>query len=320
LNILSIIVFIPLQILFVPLAVIGALLVFYKQVIVSRKLALSLTAIEVVNGRWTMHVFGLRKDEATAKLAKVLPNTSLTGLWACLFPLWVKAKISGRHSIYPRVPEPGSETLADLITARTLYIDRIIERGIESAEQFVVLGAGYDTRAYGELQKQGISFFELDQPAVQNHKIACLDAAGINRDHVSYVSVEFGKDSIVDKLIESGFNTAKQTVFLWEGVTLYLSEEDVRKTLREIRDATGPGSVIIVDIYADRIVGWANKGYMKKTLDQTDEGLNFSLDLSADYEKVLAEFVESESLSIGEAVFMGSSNKQGPFVVVAELK
>ncbi len=53
LSALSWIVYNPLQILFIPIAIVGALLVVYKQIVVSKRLDLSLTAIEVINGRWT---------------------------------------------------------------------------------------------------------------------------------------------------------------------------------------------------------------------------------------------------------------------------
>jgi len=138
-NILSWIIYVPLQIIFLPLVILGAMHVAYRQIVVSKKLGLSMTAIEVINGRWTMHIFGMRNDEATASLAAALPNTSLFGLWLSLSPLWVKYKVSGRVAVYPRVPELGSESIVDLVVARTLYFDRVIERAME---QVSVVGNG----------------------------------------------------------------------------------------------------------------------------------------------------------------------------------
>ena len=54
-------------------------------------------------------------------------------------------------------------------------------------------------------------------------------------------------------------------------------------------------------------------------LQYTDEGFGFSLDLSEEHESRLNDFVRSESFEPGEATFLGSSGKKGPFVVVAEL-
>ena len=93
-KLFSFIIFIPLQIAFIPLMKVGILLTAYKQIIVSKRLGVSQTAIEIINGRWTMHIFGLRQDNATAALMAVLPNTSRFGLWLVLLPLWVQARLA----------------------------------------------------------------------------------------------------------------------------------------------------------------------------------------------------------------------------------
>ena len=89
-NFICFLIFIPLQILFLPLGLFGVILTAYKQIIVSKRLGSSQTAIEVLNGRWTMHLFDIRKDEAADKLIRTLPNASIVGLWLALFPLWIK--------------------------------------------------------------------------------------------------------------------------------------------------------------------------------------------------------------------------------------
>jgi hypothetical protein len=101
-SVFSFPVFVLLQIAFLPLALVGVLLVAYKQMVVSKRLGVSQTAIEVLNGRWTMHVFDIRRDQAAAQLAGIVPNTSTFGLWLVLFPLWVKHKMSGTYFGYPR--------------------------------------------------------------------------------------------------------------------------------------------------------------------------------------------------------------------------
>ncbi|MBD3854575.1 MAG: hypothetical protein IFJ96_07305, partial [Acidobacteria bacterium] len=83
-RIFALLVFVPLQIVFLPLAILGVLLQTYRQMIGSRRLGVSQTGIEVLGGRWTMHIFGMREDEATMGLARVLPNFSGLGMWAAL--------------------------------------------------------------------------------------------------------------------------------------------------------------------------------------------------------------------------------------------
>lgn len=318
-RIVALILYIFLQIVLLPLSILGALIVAYKQLVVSKRLGVSQTAIEVINGRWTMHAFGMREDEATAKLAAKLPNTSLFGLWLALLPAWLTYKITGRYSFYPRVPQLGSENLADLVVARTLYFDKIIERVLGGVEQFVVMGAGYDTRAYGEFNGPGVKFFELDQGSVQQKKREALRSAGITSDHVTFVEVDFSKESAFDKLIESGFDVSKKTLCLLEGVTLYISEADVRKTMRELRENTAAGSVLLADIYAQRLTAIGKRKTGKKALEYTDEGFDFGLDFSKNHAEELREFVESTALAVGETFFLGETNKKGPFVVVVEM-
>ncbi len=319
-NFISFLIFIPLQILFLPLGLVGVLLVAYKQLIVSKRLRSSQTAVEVLNGRWTMHVFGIRKDAAAEKLARTLPNASSTGLWLALFPLWVKYKISQRYFAYPRLPKEGEETIADLMIARTIYFDRILDRLAEDAEQFVVLGAGYDTRAYGALKSRGLTFFELDQIETQGMKIEWLGEADIDASHVRFVSVDFSHDNVFDKLKANGYDTEKKTIFLWEGVTLYLSENEVRRMLREIVVNAVSGSTVVADFYGDRFIQIGKSKAGKKTLELTNEGLRFGLPFNKDHESVFDSFVTSEKLSVGETYFMGSSDKNGPFMAVSEIR
>jgi methyltransferase (TIGR00027 family) len=319
LNFISFLIFIPLQILFLPLGLVGVFLAAYKQIIVSKRLGSSQTAIEVISGRWTMHVFGIRKDAAAEKLTRALPNASTTGLWLALFPLWVKYKVCRRYFAYPRLPKEGGETIADLIIARTIYFDRIIDRLADDAEQFVVLGAGYDTRAYGELKNRGLTFFELDQFETQRNKIEQLGKANIDSSHVKFVSVDFTQNRVFDKLEESGYDTAKKTIFLWEGVTLYLSENDVRKMLQEIGMNAVSGSTVVADFYGDRFIQIGKTKAGKKTLDFTNEGLSFGLPLNTNHESIFNRFITSENLGVGETYFMGAADNKGPFVVVSEI-
>jgi len=314
------IVLILLQILFVPLAVLGFILVAYRQLVVSKQLGVSQSAIEVLNGRWAMHIFGIRPDEATVSLAAALPNTSLFGLWLCLFPLWLKFKLSGSLSLYPRIPVAGTENMADLVIVRTLYFDRIIERAIGDIEQFVVMGAGYDTRAYGRFRRDEVTFFELDQAAVQEHKRHALAPARIPCDHVRFVNVDFSRDVFFIQLSEAGYDASKKTLFLWEGVTLYLSGTEVRRTMREVRHNSAKGSILLADVYANRMVDMGKTSAGIKLLEYAGEGFGFGLNFESGWEEVLAEFVESESMSVGETFFLGSNADKGPFVAVVEMR
>lgn len=130
-DVIALLVFIVVQILFIPLAIVGVILVAYKQMYVSKKLGVSGTAIEGINGRWTMDIFGIRKDTASVKLNGVMPNNSLSGMWLALFPLYLQYKISGKNKFYPVVAKPGEEGIANIVINRTIYFDNIINQKIK---------------------------------------------------------------------------------------------------------------------------------------------------------------------------------------------
>jgi methyltransferase (TIGR00027 family) len=322
-NFLALIVFILLQILFIPLAIIGFILVAYTQMGVSKKLGVSQTAIEIINGRWTMHIFGVRDDHATAKLAPVLPNTSTFGLWLVLTPLYVYTRISGQNKWYPVIAEEGEEGVGNFIINRTVYFDSIIDKAKDQAEQFVLLGAGLDTRAYNDLKNSGLKFFELDQVTNQQHKRKYLQKARIDASHIHFVEVDFSQDDWFTSLKSAGYDPNKRTIFLWEGVTLYLGEESVRNTLRNVKANAAAGSIIVADMYSRSFVNGDYVPGMKATLpllDMTGEQLSFAIEMVDDYQGALESFVTSEELTLGETYFMGHKTEKGTFMVVAELK
>ena len=316
---LALVVFIPLQLLAVPVAVVGVALATYKLLLVSKRLGVSQTGIKVMGGRWTMHVFGMREDEATVRMARVLPNYSPAGMWMALFPLWVHSRIAGGNSLYPRQIAPGEEDMRDIVTARTRYFDAIIARRMPEVEQFVVMGAGYDTRCYGALRAGPQRFFEADEEATQQVKIAAVTDAGLDTAGVTFVTVDFEKEDTFERLAAAGYDASKKSLFLWEGVTLYLTEQSVRRALRDMKQHAAPGSVIVADVYGERLTAVGKSGAAKKALELTNEALRFSLPFDEDHEARLRAFIESEELQLGETNFMGTSDKRGPFMVVAEL-
>ena len=322
-KLIASLVYIIAQIYLLPLAVIGFVLVFYKQMFVSRWWGVSSTAVEVINGRWTMDIFGLRKDPATVKLNEALPNTSTTGLWLVLYPLYLRYKISGKHWGYPTLAERGQEGVSHLVFNRTIYFDEIINKLKDQVEQFVVMGAGFDTRCYGLLKDSHLSLFELDQAKTQRLKRKYLEKAGIDASAVRFAEVDFATENWYEELEKVGYDPTKRSIFLWEGVTLYLNEPAVRNTIRDIKTHTGPGSTLVCDLYAKKFVKGDYTLGMKssqKMLKMTNEEFEFGLDLSGDYEAVLNTFLTSVDTTAGDTYFMGSQTKKGPYMVVTEVK
>lgn len=133
---------------------------------------------------------------------------------------------------------------------RTKYIDDCLRKCIEDGiEQLVILAAGYDSRAYRFDELKGkVRVFELDFPATQEVKIDKVKRIlGYLPDHVVYIPIDFGKERLDDVLFESSYDRNLKTLFIWEGVTYYLTAKAVDDTLAFVVNNSGEGSSIVFD-------------------------------------------------------------------------
>ena len=121
------------------------------------------------------------------------------------------------------------------IISRTRFIDDLIEKSaIEGVEQYVILGAGYDSRAHRLELPSSLKIFEVDQPEVQDRKRTKLPKELPNSENVTYVTVDFAHQSLSERLLNAGFDRTKSTVFTLEGVTQYISKEAFNSTMKEM--------------------------------------------------------------------------------------
>jgi methyltransferase (TIGR00027 family) len=122
----------------------------------------------------------------------------------------------------------------EYIIARTAFFDGLFLDALKNQlPQIVLLGAGYDSRVYRFTRSnRGTRVYELDTPSTQDRKIKSLKAAHISiPDEVLYVPINFMNESLSDVLEKAGFKIQERTLFIWEGVSMYLDEEAVKKTL-----------------------------------------------------------------------------------------
>lgn len=142
------------------------------------------------------------------------------------------------------------------LAARERHIDEELLTALrEGLGQVVILGAGYDSRPYRipEL-RAGVKVFEVDHPATQQDKLRRLKKIfGRVPAHVTYASVDFNSESLEDRLLAHGYDPSLRTLFIWQGVTYYLTAEAVDETLAWIAGRCSTGSRVVFD-YIDRSV------------------------------------------------------------------
>jgi methyltransferase (TIGR00027 family) len=184
--------------------------------------------------------------------------------------------------------------LFNSIHARVRYFDDFVKRSIdEELEQLVILGAGYDTRAYRiEGLKERIKVFEIDHPVTQGMKIEKVKQIfGSLPDHVTYVPVDFELDDLGERLMENGYDISLKTLFLMEGLIMYIPPEAVDKILSFISKNSGRGSAILFDYYLKSVVDGTSQLEVGRNihnhLKQVGEPLKFGIE-----EGMIEEFLQ----------------------------
>ena len=148
------------------------------------------------------------------------------------------------------------------IIAQTRHIDDYLMRCIHGGiKQLVILGAGYDSRAYRFDELKGkVKVFEVDNPATQRVKAEKVKKIfGFLPNHVIYVPIDFDKDKLDERLFESGYDRNLKTLFIWEGVTFYITAEAVDETLAFVAKNSGEGSSIIFNYIFQSVVDGTTK-------------------------------------------------------------
>lgn len=149
---------------------------------------------------------------------------------------------------------PGSY---EYITARTKLFDDLFIKEIEkNIPQIVFLGAGYDTRSFRFHEFLGkTKIFELDAQTTQNEKIRLLKKNKIDiPENLTFVPINFILDDLNKILLKAGYDSSKRTLFIWEGVSMYITEEAVNETLSFIKHKAGKESIVAFDYLYSSVI------------------------------------------------------------------
>jgi methyltransferase (TIGR00027 family) len=182
-----------------------------------------------------------------------------------------------------RYMESAGPGVMGFIVTRERHIDDYFASALASGlQQLVILGAGLDSRAYRSPQIVGrVKVFEVDHPATQQDKLTKLrQIFGRAPDHVTYVPVDFNQQSLSACLVESGYDECLKTLFIWQGVTPYLTPQAVDDTLGFAVCHSGPGSAIIFDYLYTWLLNDNSRREirrMRRASRFTGEGLTFAI-------------------------------------------
>jgi methyltransferase (TIGR00027 family) len=145
-----------------------------------------------------------------------------------------------------------ADRMHDYLAARTSFFDRTVVSAIDRGVRQVVVGAaGYDGRAF-RYAKPGVRWFEVDHPSTQRDKLERLERLGIAVPHMRFVEADFTRDPVADRLRAAGLKTGVPSLFLLEGVAVYLESAVLESVLEQFRQVAALGSRLAISVSLSR--------------------------------------------------------------------
>ena len=180
--------------------------------------------------------------------AQLLPTGLRALAWISSVPI-----AGGALSWFVDTRWPGARSS---IIARTRLIDEWLCEAMEAGvEQVVLLGAGFDSRAWRLSALAHARVFEVDHPATSAAKRSRLAGLGADLAHVRFVPVDFDHQMPADRLVQEGFDPSQRTIVVWDGVTNYLQPEAVDAITRWVGGLAQGGQFIFTYIHSGVLDG-----------------------------------------------------------------
>ncbi len=309
-NLVRTIIFTIISILLFPVTLIGYVIWIGKILVSGRGSGVSSTAQAPLVGRWGLHNLGPRRAEASNRLMMVLPGISPLAVHLTSASVLLGYRVTGYVPALYRYPFEGDVPPQSEAAARMSFFDGVVDRYLGTITQFVILGAGFDTRAFRLPENSEVRSFEIDAPKTQAIKRKTLGKAGLDASRVTFVSADFEKEDWLAKLVDAGFDRGKPALFIWEGVIMYLDRQAVEATLRKIA-GTAKGSIVAFDYFTDESLlsqafYWR---FARASTKAAGEPLKFGIYSTPPAKERLAEFLQSSGLELCEYRMLGQETE-----------
>ncbi|MBM4367466.1 MAG: SAM-dependent methyltransferase [Deltaproteobacteria bacterium] len=190
--------------------------------------------------RWVAFARGLGGYESPPLAADPHAVDLLHAPWSTLL------RAAARWPRATRMAVATMDTLSQgrsrFMSYRTRVLDDVVRHAsADGIEQVVILGAGLDARAWRLPELATARVFEVDHPDTQDYK-----RARMGEGRVTYVPVDFEKETAADALVAAGLDVSRPSVVLWEGVAMYLPPAAIDATLATMRPVLATGSRLAI--------------------------------------------------------------------------
>ncbi len=173
----------------------------------------------------------------------------------------------------------------EYVCARTKVIDSLFVEALDARfTQIILLGAGFDTRALRFADRNhGTKVIELDVATTQEPKIDIFRKKKvIIPPELVFAPINFDREDILEVLQKAGYQDGQKSLFLWEGVSMYLTAQAVDGTLAFIRNHSAPGSRVVFDYLYASVLRQENRFYgeegIYKIVSKAGEAWTFGLE------------------------------------------
>jgi methyltransferase (TIGR00027 family) len=308
-NRISAIAYYVLSVVLFPVSLVG-LVAWVGKLLIAKPTGVSTSAQGPLAARWTMHNFGVRDDRAAERLLPFLPGVPWLGMRVAAWPMVFAHRVTGFVPKTYRYPFEGEVPPSAEASARVTFFDSAVDRFLPGIDQFVILGAGFDTRPYRLSADTPVRSFEVDAPKTQAVKREMLEQAGIDVGKVTFVSADFETEDWLAKLVHAGFDTGRPALFLWEGVTMYLDRRAIEDTLRKVASCAH-GSLLAFDYFTT--VSLESEGaywrFARASTKSVGESLKFGVDSAPPSRERLSELLRSCGLGLLEQRTLGHESE-----------
>jgi len=173
----------------------------------------------------------------------------------------------------------------EYVCARTKVIDAVFVEALDAHfTQIVLLGAGFDTRALRFAgRNHGTRIIELDVATTQEPKIDIYRKKNFSiPPELVFASIDFDRQDVFEVLSKAGYKDGQKSLFLWEGVSMYLAAQAVDGTLAFIRNHSAPGSRVVFDYLYASVLRHENRFYgeegIYRVVSRAGEAWTFGLE------------------------------------------
>lgn len=308
---LVVLIFTVIEILLLPITIVGMIVFTINFYLMIRGKNISKTAYQPIFSRWFMHELGIRDNLAAKRLWFALPGVSRSGTGLAFSPTVWAMRITG--IAFYLYDFSSSSSFVDASGQRTRFFDDVMLRYLEQIEQVVILGAGWDTRAYGLAQREGVLIYEVDEVNTQTQKRESLEKANIDTSNVKYIAADLEKESLLDAINRTDFDINKPALILMEGVTYYLEPEAVKAILQTVATSLARESAIAFDYAGKHIIegdAFQLNSIIVPMSRLISEQWKFGISTEAPAEDRLAAFLAQNGLTLIRFEPIGKGDKK----------